>query len=333
MKNFKNNKILTLAILCVFLLTIGCDEFEVGNAFLEQPPELKYSMDSAFVNAERTREVLWNAYSTLPYGHGFGKDNEGGRIGWAAYKSGVGTQAYQVPLWCFTDLVRFRMTSGAIMEWIRGTITAQNAHNYAKYNWRNRLGWDGIRISYIFMDHVDDVPDMEVSEKSRLKAEAKLIIATHYVEMFHHYGGVPYVNKAFDPNDELIMKRLTVMESVDTICAMIDEAILDLPFNLDDPALWSGRLTAAAAMGLKVKFLKMAASPLFNSDQPYMQGEASEKNYVWTGGYKRELWERLKNACEDLLNNLESQSYYRMVNTGNPRMDYRAGYLESVYKL
>jgi hypothetical protein len=328
MKKYKKYKVLTLFVLLAITLT-NCDEFEFGNSFLEQPPELKYSLDSAFVNAERAREVLWNAYSTLPYGHGYGKDNEGGGIGWIAYKSGVGnTNAYQVPLWCFTDLVRFRMTGGAISEWMKGTITAQNAHNYAKYNWRNRLGWDGIRISHIFMDNVDRVPDMDGSEKKRLIAEAKLIIATHYVEMFFHYGGVPYVNKAFDPNDELKADRLTVLQTVDTICSLIDEAILDLPFTLEDPSLWSGRLTSAAAMGLKVKFLMMAASPLFNSDTPYMDGEAAEKQLVWTGGYKRELWEKLKDACETLLTKLDNQTYYHMVNTGNPGLDYRNGYLE-----
>lgn len=328
MKRYKKNIVLSLFVLLVITLT-SCDEFELGNAFLEQPPELKYSLDSAFVNAERAREVLWNAYSTLPYGHGFGKDNEGGALGWVAYKSGVGAgNAYQVPLWCFTDLVRFRMTGGAISEWMKGTITAQNANNYAKYNWRSRLGWDGIRISHIFMDNVDRVPDMDDSEKKRLVAEAKIIIATHYVEMFHHYGGVPYVNKAFKPDDELKADRLTVLQTVDTICSIIDDAIPDLPFTLEDPALWSGRLTSVAAMGLKVKFLMMAASPLFNSDAPYMDGEAAEKQLVWTGGYKRELWEKLKAACEDLLTKLDNQTYYHMVNTGNPTSDYRKGYLE-----
>lgn len=328
MKKYRKNIVFTL-FTSIAIILIGCDEFEVGNSFLEQPPELKYSLDSAFVNAERAREVLWTAYSTLPYGHGYGKDNESGQIGWIAYKSGVGAEgAYQVPLWCFTDLVRFRMTGGAMSEWMKGTITAQNAHNFAKYNWRNRLGWDGIRISHIFIDNVSRVPDMDESERRMLQAEAKIIIATHYVEMFHHYGGVPYINKAFSPNDELKAERLTVLQTVDTISTLIDSAIPDLPFILEDPIQWSGRLTSAAAMGLKIKFLLMAASPLFNSERPYMDGEASSLHLVWTGGYKRELWEKLKDACEDLLSKLENQSYYQMVNTGNPRLDYRAGYLE-----
>jgi len=325
MKKYKIYKSLILSILCISVLT-GC---EIGDSFLEQPPELKYSLDSAFVNAERAREVLWNAYSTLPYGHGYGKDNESEQLGWISYKSGVGApKAYQVPLWCMTDLVRFRMTSGSMLEWMKGTITAQNANTHGKYNWKNRLGWNGIRIAHVFMDNIDKVTDMDAAEKKTLIAEAKIIIATHYVEMFHHYGGVPYINKAFDPNEELKAERLTVMQTVDTVCTLIDEAIPDLPFVLDDPELWSGRLTSAAAMGLKIKLLLMAASPLFNSDQPYMSGEAASKELVWTGGYKRELWERLKVACEDLIKKLDGQSYYQLINTGNPRMDYRAGYLE-----
>ncbi len=333
MKIVKTYKTFGLLIMLCMAVLNGCEDIKFGNAFLEQPPELSYSLDSTFVNAERAREVLWNAYSTLPYGLGYGKDNEAASkpLGWISGKSGIGaTNAYSVPLWCLTDLVRFKMTYGAVFEWMNGTVTAQNANNNGKYNWTNNLGWNGIRISHIFLDNLDRVPDMNDAEKDRLKAEAKIIIATHYVEMFHHYGGVPYVDKAFDPNDELVLERLTVMETVETICGLIDEAIPHLPFVLDDPATWSGRLTSAAAMGLKVKFLLMAASPLFNSDQPYMQGEAATKELVWTGGYKRELWEKLKTACEDLLTRLEGQTYYRMIDTGNPSLDYRAGYMERV---
>ena len=332
MKNYRIFKMLCLSTLCIYIM-IGCDEFKIGSAFLEQPPELKYSLDSAFVTAQRAREVLWNAYSTLPYGHGYGKEEESRTIGWISQKSGIGWNsagnAYQVPIWVLTDLVRYRMTGHSMDQWVRGTITAQNANQHGKYNWGNRLGWAGIRIAYIFLDHIDAVGDMDASEKKRLKAEAKLIIATHYVEMFHHYGGVIYIDKAFDPNDELTAERLTVMETVNKICSMIDEVIPDLPFDLgNDVSQWSGRLTGAAAMGLKVKFLLMAASPLFNDNQPFMEGEASEKHLVWTGGYKRELWEQLKTACETLLTKIEGHSYHKMVNTGNPRLDYRAGYLE-----
>ncbi len=327
-KNIKFS-ILTLFVLSIAMF-FGCGEIEMGNAFLEQPPELSYSLDSAFVSAERAREVLWTAYSTLPYGHGYGKDNEGGALGWIAYKAGVGSnRAYQVPLWCMTDLIRFRMIDNSAMyNWMKGTVTAQNAGSYAKYIPENRLIWKAVRICHVFIDNLDKVPDMDMAEKTKLIAEAKIIIATHYVEMFHYLGGVLYVNKAFDPNDELNAERLTVMQTVDTLCNLIDEAIPNLPFVLDDPATWSGRITSAAAMGLKVKLLRMAAMPLFNSDQPYMDGEAAQKQFVWTGGYKRELWERLKTACEDLLNRLNGQSYYHMVNTGNPRLDYRAAYME-----
>lgn len=335
MKKYKNIfKTLFLTSLYILVLT-SCDDIRLGNSFLEQPPELNYSLDSAFVNALRAREVLWNGYSTLPYGHGFGKDEEARTLGWIAFKSGVGwtsssaANSYEVPIWVLTDLIRYKATGNSMNRWYQGTITAQNARYDAKYVWEKRLGWAGIRISHIFIDRVDEVPDMTEAEKTRLKAEAKIIIATHYVEMFHHYGGVPYIDKAFDPNDELVAQRLTVMETVDMVCDLIDEALPDLPFDLGaETEQWSGRITGAAAMGLKVKFLLMAASPLFNSDQPYMAGEASEKHLVWTGGYKRELWEKLKTACEALLTRIEGHSYHRMVNTGNPTADYRAGYMQ-----
>ena len=53
---------------------------------------------------------------------------------------------------------------------------------------------------------------------------------------------------------------------------------------------WEGRLTKASAMGLKARILLFAASPLFNSSEPYMPGEAADKRLMWFGSYKPELW-------------------------------------------
>jgi len=334
MKMFKKIKILNLFILGIFIINTGCERFPLGNEFLSQPPELKYSIDSVFVNAIRARELLWNLYSTLPYGHGWGKENEGNRLGPAGFKAGINDggstgAGYCVPIWSMTDLMRFRMGTGTMAEWIKGTISAQNAGNRGKFNWNRRLIWQAVRTGYIFIDNIDRVPDMSAAEKALLKAEAKIIIATHYVEFFNFYGGILYINHAYDPNEEIgNVERLTVMQTVDTLTAIIDEAIEVLPFELDDPAVWSGRITSAAAMGVKIKLLKMAASPLFNSDQPYMEGEAATKELVWTGGYKIELWQKLRDACKELIDLVEASSYYEMVNTGNPELDYRKAYYE-----
>ncbi|MFW6327539.1 MAG: RagB/SusD family nutrient uptake outer membrane protein, partial [Bacteroidota bacterium] len=185
---------------------------------------------------------------------------------------------------------------------------------------------DGIRDSYIFIDNIDRVPDISQAEKDRLKAEAKIIIATHYVEMFQHYGGIIWLNHAYAPDEDMTKERLTISQTVDTLTSLIDEAIPFLPFELENPETWSGRITSAAAMGLKVKFLSFAAAPLFNNDQPFLAGEAATKELVWTGGYQPYLWEMLRDAAKELIDKIEASSYYRMTNTGNPQDDYKRSY-------
>lgn len=54
-------------------------------------------------------------------------------------------------------------------------------------------------------------------------------------------------------------------------------------------------------MGLKCQVLQFAASPLFNDVQGYAGGssEAETKHLVWYGGYRPELWQQCKKACEE----------------------------------
>ena len=70
--------------------------------------------------------------------------------------------------------------------------------------------WLGIRRAWLFIENVDRVPDMKEAEKQRLKAEAKVIIAMHYCDLFRHYGGVPIVDHAYTANEDMQKERGTV---------------------------------------------------------------------------------------------------------------------------
>ena len=87
---------------------------------------------------------------------------------------------------------------------------------------------------------------------------------------------MPIVDHAIDPEDSELPKRATLQETVDFIIRLLDEAkdCSDLPWAIyeDESDNWSGRLTRASAMGLKLRVLLFVASPLFNSDAPYYEG-------------------------------------------------------------
>src|SRR5699024_8459644 len=237
------------------------------------------------------------------------------------------------PLAALTDInVSFNGNNGGAQSYYySGTyseaIEGQYPHR-VKYNFYDSGGWDGIRMAYIFLENVDEVPDMDPQTKQRLKAEARMIIAVHYTQLFRNYGGMIWVDHAYSPNEDFQLPRLTAEATLDSIVTVIDRAIPHLPFALDTPSTHAGRFTQAGAMGLKCKVLLFGASPLFNSEQPYMQGEAAQQRLVWYGGYDPELWQQTVDACGALIDKVEQTGAYWLADTGNPREDFRHSYLD-----
>ncbi len=321
------NRELNLSYIYRFLIfvfygaaTFSCTDFtSLGDSFLEKPPSQDVTIDTIFSRADLAERFLTNNYRTLPYGpaqvNGPYDKNKLARAMLAA----------------LTDINQsYETVAGANKHYYSGTYTAYDAQNNAgavKYNYFNSGAWDGIRSSYIFINNVQRVPDMSRQRKNRLIAEARMIIALHYVDMFRNYGGMPWVDHAYTPNENFQLPRLTARATLDSIVRVIDEAIHDLPFTLENPATESGRFTQAGAMGLKTRLLLFAASPLFNNSNPYKSGEAAEKKLVWYGSYDPNLWERAADAARELIEKAEGSGYH-LLNTGNPREDFQNAYYD-----
>ncbi|MCS3237756.1 hypothetical protein NXU96_22435 [Phocaeicola vulgatus] len=79
--------------------------------------------------------------------------------------------------------------------------------------------------------------------------------------------------------------------------------LLELPWTVETPASESDAGLGAAALAMKCRILQFAASPLFNSDQPYYPG-ATGNPAIWYGGYNRNygiaVWKRVNNSLMEL---------------------------------
>lgn len=308
MKRIKRSLVnIGVAVILFAGLQACTDPLQVGNNFLEKPPSAGVTQDSIFASADRAKRFLWNTYSSLPYGPPRRKDG----------------------LASITD-INAVITGGseAPSRYYNGNLSATSIRRWGIYNYYHTDVWSGIRGAYIFIENVDEVPDMDSVTKNRLKAEAQMIIALHYTQLFRYYGGVPWMGHAFSPNEDLKRSRLTARATVDSTLALINKAIPDLPFALDNPATEAGRFTQAGAMGLKVRLLLFAASPLFNADQPYLQGEAADKKMTWFGGHDPSLWQDAADAAKTLIDKVEQTGAYNLADTGNPREDFRHAYFD-----
>ncbi len=294
----------------------SCEDVKFGNEFLEKEPSVDVTADTIFNSLELSERYLWRGYSTLPYGLNTNWSAKGDKLGMDILES-------------MSDLSQSYLAWGGINQlYYTGqySASAENESSKTKYHFTKEQSWEGIRIGWNFIEKADDIPEGTQEYIDQLKAEAKMIIALHYTDMFRHYGGLPWVNHAYSPTESTDLPRFTAKATMDSIVGLIDEAIPDLPWAVEDSENWDGRFTQAAAMGLKARVLLFGASPLFNDSEPYLAGEASESSMTWYGSYDPVLWERAAQAAEDLLNKIDAMGGYSLVNTGNPRQDFQDAY-------
>src|SRR5690625_621228 len=109
----------------------------------------------------------------------------------------------------------------------KGNITASN---YGDFNiWTP--DYKAIRKCNIFIQNVNDVPDVSDDNLKRLKAQARFIRAKNYADLLNWYcwwegpgNGVPIITKPFDLNDDFSdVTRADYTEVVDFIVNELDE--------------------------------------------------------------------------------------------------------------
>lgn len=336
----KNSKSVIIFAMLGFLALSACtDKILFGDAFLEKQPGVDMTQDTIFSRREYARRFLWNTYSMLYYGL---------PVNWDSDKDKMGMGVFETLSDCWHSHLSWDGVNGLYYS---GTYNANQEDNSSKtkFGFTKEKCWEAIRSAWLFIENVDRVPDMDEAEKARLKAEAKVIIVSRYFDMFRHFGGVPLVDGTYDfvsvgsnlEGTPYYSERGTIENTVKFMTDLLDDAAKSLPWNLKDAkedvetSNWDGRFTKAAALGLKCKILIFAASPLFNSSEPYCSEapqEAVNNLQVWYGGYKPEVWNACLQACKDFFeaNRQNGDSYHLCMSDGDDeyayRMAFRNGY-------
>lgn len=314
------NRIYILLISILAFSTIGCSDLRFGDAFLEKAPGVDVTIDTVFSSKLYADRALVAAYSTLRVG--FPMHNNAWPLSTQGmYDTGkrydrACSQLDNDVLDCITDLMESHndWTSGG-QEYAAGNYSAEaeNGNSWTKLAFTpdKELNWSGIRRSFQYIENVDKVPDMTDQEKTFGKGEAYLIIATHYLDLFRNFGGVPLLKASVgaDNVQGTDFSRRTAEEVLDYIIELCDTAAEMLPWTVS--ADKDGHMTKASAMGLKCRALLFAASPLFNSNEPYssntpvaakanatlVNSEDIPKMY-WFGGFDASRWQAVADACE-----------------------------------
>lgn len=300
------------------------DKLAFGDAFLDKAPGGNVTADTVFSKPEFARYYLAQLYAYQYYNLPTGSTNNSPQ--WYNYWKGMPDLLGDTHHSLFSQHAIFT-------DYYNGMLTSSGGGVYPYQNMRT---WENVRGSYILMDNIDRVPGMTDEEKARMKDEAKCLMIFAYFNAFRNYGGLPIVKGAFTGTESEYQGRSSVAQTVDFMVGVLDEVInsknLQWGFTGADAGNETGHWTLAGAMALKIQILQFAASPLFNSEQPYYEGkyQMEHSEHVWYGGYDPARWTRLRNACKDFFDALNANGIYHLVvPAGTTQEDYAWAYRSS----
>ena len=137
--------------------------------------------------------------------------------------------------------------------------------------------WDdryaGIKTCNIFLENVDNVPDMDTQLRKRMKAEARFIRAWQYFKLANWFRDVPLFTKPIELDKSKNIEQTSHDEVIEFVHNELEDIKSDLPVKSEYSKSQLGRITKGAAIALNARVY------LYNSD-----------------------WENTVSSCERLMN-------------------------------
>ena len=277
--------------------------------YLEKPVSSDVTLDDVFSSRERTEEFLWNVYSTasifeFPF---YWSASHNGFYHYGAtytllaaacdeadaYANYTGAEAFNTGNWSATDIY-----------W---------------YEFRSEYCYKGIRNANIFIENIDKAPFSDI-EKAQMKAEAIFLRALMHFDLMQRLGGIVIVDKVLKVSSAedvpaIKFPRNTFEETVNFIVNSCNQAAESLPNSY--PSRYQGRIVKGAALALKARTLLYAASPLFNSSEPYQPvGDPELRAMIGYTEYDPNRWKLAAEASKAVLDWAADESGWCKLYTG-----------------
>jgi starch-binding outer membrane protein, SusD/RagB family len=204
------------------------------------------------------------------------------------------------------QVVQSNLTSADVGSFSRG--------DFDEFNWTALYG--RIRQINLFLANIESVPFTDEAWRARLKGEVHFLNAYFYHNLVRLYGGVPLVTKDYGLQDDFLIPRSSLEESIQYVVDESDLAASLLPPTHAGGSSDIGRATKGAALALKARMLLYAASELYNN--PSWAGGYANPGLISTTGSRTAKWQAAKDAAKAVMD----LGIYTLQNTGSPVKDY-----------
>jgi starch-binding outer membrane protein, SusD/RagB family len=175
----------------------------------------------------------------------------------------------------------------------------------AKSTWYG--GWFGIRRANLGLANMDKLVNATQEEKDLIKGQLLFFRAYFYFTLMRDWGGLPYLDKALEPTEEMKYPRLNYVQTAMKADADFAEAAKLLPLDWDKIAAGQKtlgnnrqRINKIMALAFQAKNLLYAASPLMNKEST---GSAT---------YNVELCKKAADVFAQVINTCEQTSIYTL---------------------
>ncbi len=286
------------AALCFGLLLGSCEDY------LDKAPEATINSDDAFKDFKSFQgftEGCYNQIVDVGRAVDFGDYNlaDETRRSWTA---ALVTKLDAGDYW------GWQKSYGSYFGYTSASNTTDNRLNPNSPKWKSiwYSGWYGIRVANLGLANLDKLVGTQ-EEKDMIKGQLLFFRAYFYFTLMRDWGGMVYLDKVLEPNEEMKYPRLNYLETAMKADADFAEAASLLPLNWDDTMAGQKtlgnnrqRINRIMALAFQAKNLLYAASPLMNKEST---GSAS---------YNAELCKKAADVFAQVINTCEQTGLYAL---------------------
>lgn len=218
-QNMKRAKITTRVFFCIGLITlISCNE-------MDPVPTNQYTDATFWQSAENAETVVNMAYNQM-----FNSDK----------------------MWNDEALSdnAFEGRSNTAQRAMRNGTADPTLGRFAT-EWKE--AYEGIKTCHIFLQYVDNVPDMDPALIEKRKAEVRFIRAFLYFRLVYFYGNIPFFTQDITLEESKTISRTPKADVLLFIHRELDEIMAILPSKNGLPADDNGRITKGAACAFQAR--------------------------------------------------------------------------------
>lgn len=192
--------------------------------------------------------------------------------------------------------------------------------------------YSGINRANVFLEEIDNVPDMSEENKKVYKAEARFLRAFYYFNLVECWGDVPFKTASTQSVNGLQIERTPKAQIYDFICKEMEESSQDLK-NASAIEFLPGRVSKSAAWGILARVYMFRAGEHFRDKttaddsliKSYFTKADEYAKMVMNEGHALapNYWDYFIDQCANRYNSTANESIWEAEFTGNYTTDTR----------